>query len=173
MILACCLARQTKSSLHRAQGKVSNDTMQGKGNCDAALCEFTLLLSMFLIRFFVIDSGLNPCDLQLFLKAGSAYSCSPSLPHFLGAISRQDKMVVQSEGCILICAQCIFIETIWLTLPLGPSLIWSWVPPILFFYNGKFLQITISCFFLKLHFSISEICPCGCSLGFQKWSCGS
>lgn len=40
-----------------------------------------MLLSMFLIRFF--DSGLDPSDLQLFLKAGSAFSVivPPSLLH--------------------------------------------------------------------------------------------
>lgn len=142
-------------------------TMQGN-----ALCEFTLLLSIFLIRFFVIDPGLNPCDMQLFLKAGSAYSWSPSLSHFLGAISRQDKMVVQSVGLHPHLYTVYFYRNYTANPTLGTHFHLELGSPNFILLQWKVFIDFHLMLFLKLHFSISEICPCGCSLGFQKWSYG-
>lgn len=148
--------------------------MQGKGNCGIALREFTLLLSMFLIRFFVIDAGLNPCDLLKALSKG--WFCLFLFP-FSSSLSRSHQQARQG-GCPEwglhppLCA-VYFYRNYTADPTLGTQSHLELGSPNFILLQWKVFIDFHLMLFLKLHFSISEICPCGCSLGFQKWRYGS
>lgn len=137
MILACCLALYTKSSLHPTQWKVSHDNAR-KGEL------WSCSLRVHVVAFYVPQQ-----ILCYWLRAESIWSAALSKGWFcfflfpFSSLSRSHRQARQ-DGCPEwglhphLCA-IYFYRNYALTLTLGPSLIWSWALPILFFSNEKFL----------------------------------
>ena len=80
--------------------------MVKRGTCGNALHHFTSVTFHVPYQILPFESELERGDLQLFLKAWSAFAFSPSHLHFFGASAGEDMVVVQSE-----CHALMYVPT--------------------------------------------------------------